>query len=314
MRIPRAVLALALLAALLLTLAPAVACQKASQPAEPPAPTRPVGATEPEAVPMVTVPVAGPIYMLEGAGGNVGVSAGPDGVLLVDDQFLQQVPGILEEVRALGKGDPELVINTHWHGDHTGGNPALGREAHIIAHENVRKRLSTRQDVRGRVIEPLPPHGLPVVTFAESVSLHFNGEEIRVVHMPTGHTDGDSVVFFTGSNVVHMGDHFFAGRFPFVDVGSGGDPQQYTRNVAAVLEQIDEKTRVIPGHGALSDRAGLEAFHRMLVETTEVVRTAKQAGRTLAQVKKAGLPAAYKSWGGGFITTEAWIETLYRSL
>jgi cyclase len=291
----------------------AVACQKASQTSEPP-PSRPIGATEPEAVPIVTVPVAGAVSMLEGAGGNVGVSAGPDGVLLIDAQFIQQVPGILEAVRALGKGEPELVINTHWHGDHTGGNPALGASAHIIAHQNVRRRLSTRQEVRGRVVEPLPHRGLPVVTFAESVTIHFNGEEIRVVHLPTGHTDGDSVVFFTGSNVVHMGDHFFAGRFPYVDVGSGGDPLQYTRNVASVLEQIDEGTRVIPGHGKLTDRAGLEEFHRMLVDTTEVVRAAKQAGRSLPQAQKAGLPAAYRGWGGGFITAEVWIETLYRSL
>jgi cyclase len=267
-----------------------------------------------DAVTIKTTQVAGHIYMLEGAGGNIGVSAGADGVVLVDDQFAPLAPKILAAVQALGKGDPEFVINTHWHGDHTGGNPVFGAKASIVAHENVRKRLSTPQDRRGEVVEPLPAEGWPVVTFAESASLHMNGEEIRLVHFPSGHTDGDAIVFFTGANVVHMGDHFFSGRFPFVDTSSGGDPAGYAANVKSVLDQIKDDTKVIPGHGPLSTKADLAAFHQMLVDCIDAVQTAKQSGKSLADAQKAGLPAKYKSWGEGFINSDTWIETIYSSL
>jgi cyclase len=261
-----------------------------------------------------TIPVADHIYMLEGRGGNIGVSAGEDGVVLVDDQFAPLAPKILTAVKALGKGEPKYVINTHWHGDHTGGNPVLGPRAAIIAQENVRKRLSAPQVLRGETIEPLPAAGLPVVTYEQKVSLHMNGEEIRLVHFPHGHTDGDSVIFFTGVNVVHMGDHFFNGRFPFIDTASGGDPVQYTANVKAVLDQIKDDTKVIPGHGPLATKADLVAFHQMLTETIGTVKAAKKAHKTLDQVKKAGFPEKYASWGSGFITADAWIETIYNSI
>jgi glyoxylase-like metal-dependent hydrolase (beta-lactamase superfamily II) len=262
-----------------------------------------------------TVPVAGGIYMLQGRGGNIGVSAGADGVVLVDDQFAALAPKILAAVRALGKGDPKFVINTHWHGDHTGGNTEFGSKATIVAQENVRKRLSVPQDRGdGEKTEPTPPAGLPVVTFQQSVSLHLNGEEIRVMHLPRGHTDTDAVVFFTGTNVVHMGDHFFNGRFPFVDTASGGDPVQFAANIKAVLDQIKDDTKVIPGHGQLGTKADLAAFHAMLVDTIKVVRAGKKAGKSLADVQKAGLPEKYKGWGEGFIKPEMWIETIYTSV
>ena len=155
--------------------------------------------------------------------------------------------------------------------------------------------------------------GLPTLTFEDTVSLHMNGEEVRVVHFATGHTDTDSIVFFTGSNVVHMGDHFFNGKFPFVDTESGGDPVQYTKNVKAVLDQIKDDTRVIPGHGALGTKADLAAFHAMLVETMDVVQKAKKAGKSLEEAQKAGLPEKYKGWDGGFIKLETWIKTLYEA-
>jgi cyclase len=260
-----------------------------------------------------TTQVAGNIYMLEGRGGNIGVSAGEDGVVLVDDQFAPLVPKILDAVKAIGKGEPKFVINTHWHPDHSGGNPLLGAKASIIAHENVRKRLSTRQEGAGRVFEPIPREGLPVVTYQESASLHMNGEEIKLIHFPRGHTDGDTVVFFSGANVVHMGDHFFSGRFPYVDTGSGGDPVQYAANVKSVLDQIKDDTKVIPGHGPLSSKADLAAFHQTLTETIQLVTAAKKAGKSLDQVVKAGLPEKYKAYGEGFIKTDAWIETIYKS-
>ena len=303
----------------------APACKKQEDRAKPPA--DPVGQGKVEttksperskqdadrfaAVTIKTTPVAGPVYMLEGAGGNIGASAGEDGVLLIDDQFAPLAPRILEAVRALGKGEPRYVVNTHWHGDHTGGNPELGRKSAIVAHENVRKRLSTPQARQGETVGPMDASGLPTLTFKDTVSLHMNGEEVRVVHFATGHTDTDSIVFFTRSNVVHMGDHFFNGKFPFIDTESGGDPVQYTKNVKAVLDQIDESTRIIPGHGALGGKADLAAFHAMLVETMDVVQKAKKAGKSLAEAQKAGLPAKFASWDGGYIKLDTWIKTLY---
>jgi cyclase len=164
------------------------------------------------------------------------------------------------------------------------------------------------------VIEPLPAVGLPVVTYKETVSLHMNGEEIRVVHFPRGHTDGDSIVFFTGANVVHMGDQFFNGLFPFVDTETGGDPVQYAANVKSVLDQIKDDTKVIPGHGPLASKADLATFHQTLIDTMKIVRQAKKAGKSLEQAKQAGLPEKYKSWGEGYIKTDVWIETLYKNL
>jgi cyclase len=276
-------------------------------------PAKPVDDSMKDAV-IETTPVAGPIYMLKGRGGNIGVSAGEDGVVMVDDQFAPLAPKILDAVRALGKGEPEFVLNTHWHGDHTGGNTEFGPKAAIVAHDNVRKRLSATQQLRGEVIEATPPGGLPVVTFQESLSLHMNGEEIRIVHLPTGHTDGDSVIFFTGSNVVHMGDHFFNGRFPFVDLESGGNAVQYAANVKTVLDQIKDDTKVIPGHGPLASKADLAAFHQMLTDTIKVVEAGKKAGKSLADLQKAGLPEKYRSWGEGFIKTDEWIKTIDGSL
>ncbi len=258
--------------------------------------------------------VAGSVYMLEGAGGNIGASVGPDGILIVDDQFAPLAEKIRIALRVLDPGSLQFVLNTHWHGDHVGGNPVFGKEATIIAHDNVRKRLSTEQTVFGDKIAPLPKEGLPVITFGESLSIHFNGEEIKAVHFPHGHTDGDSVIFFTGSNVVHLGDDFFAGRFPFVDLGSGGSVQGLIANIEKVLAQIPADARIIPGHGPLSTPADLKAYHRMLVETSGIVRTKMQAGKDLATIQKEGLPEEWKEWGSGFIKTETWIGSIYESL
>ncbi len=164
--------------------------------------------------------VSGNVYMLEGAGGNIGVSVGPDGILIVDDQYAPLADKIKAALKTLGEGKLKFVLNTHWHADHTGSNAAFGPEAPVIAHDNVRKRLSTEQrsEFFKRTTPPSPREALPIITFGHSLTVHFNGEEIRVIHFPQGHTDGDSIIFFTNSNVVHMGDHFFAGRFPFVDL------------------------------------------------------------------------------------------------
>jgi len=258
--------------------------------------------------------VAGNVYMLEGAGGNIGASVGPDGILIVDDQFAPLADKIRAALREIGPGNLQFVLNTHWHGDHTGGNPVFGKEATIIAHDNVRKRLSTNQEVMGEKVSASPKEALPVITFGESLSVHFNGEEIKAIHFPHGHTDGDSVIFFTGSKVVHMGDDFFAGGFPFVDLGSGGSVQGLTANIEKVLAEIPADTKIIPGHGSLSTPADLKEYHRMLVETSGIVRTKMKAGKDLATIQKEGLPDEWKKWGSGFIKTEVWIGTIYESL
>jgi glyoxylase-like metal-dependent hydrolase (beta-lactamase superfamily II) len=264
-------------------------------------------------VQMKATKVAGNIYMIEGAGGNIGVSAGADGILIVDDQFAPLADKIRAALKEINPGQLRFVLNTHYHGDHTGSNPAFGREATIIAHDNVRARLATEQIVRGQKIPASPKEGLPIITFNQSVSIHFNGEEIRVIHFPAGHTDGDSVMFFTASNVVHMGDHFFTGRFPFIDLEHGGTVEGLTRNVEAVIARVPADVKIIPGHGPLSTLDDLKLYRRMLTETTALVRKGMAEGKTLEQLKTAGLPDEWKSWGTGFINTGFWIETIYNS-
>ncbi|HEX9945607.1 MAG TPA: MBL fold metallo-hydrolase [Thermoanaerobaculia bacterium] len=265
-------------------------------------------------VEMKVVPVSGNIYMLVGAGGNIGVSAGPDGILIVDDQYAPLAEKIRAALKSINPGKLKFVLNTHFHGDHTGSNAVFGPEAPVIAQENVRKRLSREVSIRGEKVAPSPPEALPVITFESSVSVHFNGEEIKAIHFPHGHTDGDSVIFFTRSNVVHMGDDFFAGRFPFVDLENGGSVAGLTGNVAKVLAQVPADAKVIPGHGELSTVEDLKAYHRMLVETTEVVQKGIVAGKTLEQIQAAGLPEKWKDWGIGFIDTKSWIATIHGSL
>jgi glyoxylase-like metal-dependent hydrolase (beta-lactamase superfamily II) len=262
--------------------------------------------------------VAGNVYMLTGQGGNMGVSVGPDGALLVDDQFAPLADKIRAALTELGQGSAEtelrFVLNTHWHADHTGGNVEFGPEAPIIAHSNVRKRLSSPQQLFGRVIEPIDPAGLPVITFGESVSVHFNAEEIRAFHVPHGHTDGDAVIFFTGSNVVHMGDDFFSGSFPFVDLESGGSVRGLAHGIASVIKQLPEDVQLIPGHGPLSSLEDLREYHGMLVETSAIVQKRIDAGATRDEAIAEGLPTEWEKWGSGFINQERWLGIVYDSL
>lgn len=261
-----------------------------------------------------TTHVAGNIHMLEGRGGNIGVSVGPDGMLMVDTQYAQLAEKIRAALGKLGEGELKFVLNTHWHADHTNGNPEFGREVPIIAHKNVRKRLATEQELFGRKVGPVPKEGLPILTFDESLSIHFNGEEIRVVHFPHGHTDGDAVIFFTGSNVVHLGDNLFSGRFPFVDVGHGGDVEGLAKHIKTIMDQLPADVKIIPGHGPLSTLDDLRAYHGMLTETTEIVRKRMAAGKTLDQIKAEGLPEEWKRWGTGFIDVDMWLEIVRQSL
>ena len=240
-----------------------------------------------QTAPTVTVtPLKGPLHLLQGRGGNVVASVGEDGVLLVDDDFAAMATAYGVALAGLaGEGaSPAYVLNTHWHTDHAGGNAYWGeREATIVAHRNVRVRMSTRQEMKalGRVVEPSPPEALPVVTFGDNMALYFNGMDIDLQHYPAGHTDGDTIVYFGAQNVVHMGDHFFKDRFPFVDLGSGGSVAGYIANIEAVLARVDDNTVIVPGHGAIAARGDLERFHGMLTATREQVREALAAGSSV---------------------------------
>jgi cyclase len=259
-----------------------------------------------------TEKVAGNVYVLFGQGGNIGVSVGKDGILMIDDQFERIAAQIKAALKELGSDSPRFVFNTHWHGDHTGGNPVFGQTSIIVAHENVRKRLMVDATAAGQTFKALPPVGLPMITYAEGLSIHFNGEEVRAVHFPNGHTDGDTALFFVGSNVVHLGDDFFAGKFPFVDLNSGGSVEGLANNIAELIKQIPADARIIPGHGPVSTISDLKTYHQMLLETTGIVRE-KMKTKSLDDIKKEGLPEKYKEWGTGFIKTDVWIETIHKS-
>ncbi len=258
-------------------------------------------------------PVRGNVYMLEGSGGNIGVSAGEEGLLLVDSQFAPLSEKIKTALKTLNPGKAKFLLNTHHHGDHTGGNRNFGEELTIIAHRNVRQRLMTEQKRGERIIPAEPKEAWPIITVDQSLSLHFNGEEIKVMHFPAGHTDGDCIIFFTGANVVHMGDDFFVGRFPFVDLNSGGSVDGLIKNIAQVIAQLPADVKIIPGHGPISTLDDLKTYHRMLTSTTELVRAKIKAGKDLKTIQTEGVPEEWKAWGSGFISTERWLETIHQA-
>ncbi len=257
------------------------------------------------------------IWMLQGKGGNVAIMTGAQGLLMVDDDYKEMSPALIEEVRHFGGLDKlTYIINTHWHGDHTGGNFALGSHAQIIAHDNVRTRLLNTQEIKlfKMVSEPYPEKALPDVTYAKSMTLHMNDEEIKIVHYANGHTDGDSIVFFKKANVVHMGDHHFSGFFPFIDIEHGGNVLNMAKNVKDILAIISDTTKVIPGHGPLSSKSDLQDFYNMLIGTSSEVEAMKKQGLTLEQIQSKGLSKQWDSWTDGFLSTETWIEIVYNSL
>lgn len=258
--------------------------------------------------------VAGTVYMLQGAGGNIGVSVGDDGIVIVDDEFAPLAPKIRAALATITPKPVKFILNTHYHGDHTGGNTEFAKDGPIIAHENVRKRLQSGTVTLGRTTAPATKDALPVITFNDRATIHLNGEDIRAIHMPHGHTDGDAVIWFTQSNVVHMGDDFFNGTFPFVDIDNGGSVRGMATNVEAVVAQINDNTKVIAGHGPLGDRASLRAFADVLRGSLAAVDNAIKSGKTLDQIKSEKVLAPWEKFGAGFITTDRWAETLYREL
>ncbi|MBT3672030.1 MAG: MBL fold metallo-hydrolase [Porticoccaceae bacterium] len=263
------------------------------------------------------VQVTSNILMLQGKGGNLALLSGGQGLVLVDDDY-QEMSAALTDAIADNGGLDKLtyIINTHWHGDHTGGNLALGGHATIVAHDNVRTRLLSAQEIKlfNMKSEPYPEQALPSVTYTSSLSLHINEEHVELIHLANGHTDGDSVVFFKNANVVHMGDHFFNGMFPFVDVGTGGNVFTLTDNIDRVLDLIDENTKVIPGHGPLANKKDLQDFHTMLVATSSSVKMMAGKGQSLDQIQAAGLGAQWSSWTKGVLSEDVWISIIHNSL
>lgn len=257
-------------------------------------------------------PVAGAVYMLEGAGGNIGVSVGDDGIVIVDDQYAPLAPKIKAALATITDEPVRFVLNTHFHGDHTGGNEIFGGIAPIIAHENVRKRLA--EGVPARNIPARPAGALPVVTFNDRLTVHLNGEDIRATHVARAHTDGDAVIFFSKSNVIHFGDTFFNGMFPFVDIDSGGSVRGLIHGLDQIIPKIPEGTKIIPGHGKLATVEDLRSYSRMLVGTLAAIDAALAAGKTAQQMKDEKVLAQWEAWGTGFVKTDRWIDTLVREL
>jgi len=273
-------------------------------------------------VEMKVTKVSGNIYMLEGAGGNIAASVGEDGIVIVDDEFAPLADKIQAALKNLKITDKPVrfVINTHYHGDHTGGNPNFATSGStIIAQDNVRKRLESG-GVAGNggsvkmEAKPAEKAALPIITFEHDVTVHLNGEDIRALHFPAGHTDGDSIIFFPKNNVVHMGDDFVRYGFPFIDVSAGGSVQGMIAAMEKATAQLPADVKVIPGHGALSNLDDVRGYTKMLKETSAVVEAALKAHKTLDQMKQGKILAPWEKFSGDFIKTDVFIETLYNSL
>jgi cyclase len=268
--------------------------------------------------------VAGNIFLLQGTGGNIAASLGDDGVLIVDTEYSPLADKIEAALKGIGITDQPVrfAIDTHYHGDHSDGNAAwAARGATIIAHENLRRRLENGSSIGDgpggaiHVQQPAQPKSaLPRITFSDGLTLHFNDEEIRVMHFPAAHTDGDAVVYFTKNHVVHMGDEFVRYGFPFVDVNGGGSVQGMIAACEKVAEMVPADTKVIPGHGELAGVDDLRTYTKMMKDTMAVVLKAAAQHETLEQMKSEKILAAWQKYSGAFVSTDAWIETIYNSL
>ncbi len=255
------------------------------------------------------------VAVLFGAGGNIGVSYGPDGTVLIDDQFAPLTVKIQRAVSDLGATPVKYLINTHWHGDHSGGNENFGKAgAMIMAHDNVRVRMSSEQKRGERVTPPSPQIALPVVTYDGGLTLHLNGEEVRAIHVEPAHTDGDSIIYWSKSNVIHMGDTFFNKvTFPFIDLNSGGNAKGVVKAADVALALANDDTKIIPGHGPVATKADLQAYRDMVADVALRVDVAKGKGNGIDAIKAMKLTAGYDVKGDGFISGDAFVEAVYKS-
>jgi glyoxylase-like metal-dependent hydrolase (beta-lactamase superfamily II) len=253
-------------------------------------------------------------YVLFGAGGNIGVSVGDDALFLIDDQYAPLTPKILAALKTLTDKPIKFLLNTHWHGDHTGGNENMGKQGVVlVAHDNVYKRMSSEQFIRllQSKVPPSPKEALPVVTFSSDVTFHLNGDDIVGTHVQPAHTDGDTIVHFRKANVIHMGDTYFNGWYPFIDVSSGGNPDGVIAVADKVLAMADDSTKIIPGHGPVSSKAELKAYRDMLTTVTGRVKALMKAGKKLDEIKAANPSAEFdEKWGKAFISPGRFVEML----
>lgn len=253
------------------------------------------------------------VYMLSTSGaeigvGNIGLSIGRDGILMIDTQLASLAPKIKAAIKKISSGKVRFVINTHWHADHIGGNEIFGKEATIIAQKNVRLYLS------GNDPAAMPRFALPAINYEDSLSLNFNDDEIKIIHFPNAHTGGDSVVFFTKANVVHLGDLYKGHRFPGVDLSHGGSVTGLADDIGKIIDMMPENVKIIPGHGEAASLNDLRIYQRMLIETCAFVAEEIARHKTLEQIKKDGLPAEFDSWNNGLTNSDLWIEQIYQSL
>jgi glyoxylase-like metal-dependent hydrolase (beta-lactamase superfamily II) len=265
-----------------------------------------------------TTKIADGIYMLEGQGGNIGLSVGEDGVVVIDDEFAPLTPKIQAAIAAITPKPIKMVLNTHWHFDHVGGNENFAATgAVIVAHDNVRKRMSTGQfmELVKQQVPPAPLRALPVITFSSDVTLHLNGEDIHVIHVDPAHTDGDSIVVFPKAKVVHMGDCFITVSYPFVDLGSGGNYDGFVSVADRVLGMVDDTFKIIPGHGTLSGKAELKSWRDMLAAVRTRVKKQVDAGKTLDAIQKQKLTTEWDdARGKGFIKPELVVEFAFEAI
>ena len=263
--------------------------------------------------------VAGTVYMLQGAGGNIGASVGDDGIVVVDDQYAPLADKIQAALKGITDKPVRFIINTHYHQDHTGGNEFFQKQAPIIAQDNVRKRLEEGGAAgNGGSVhmenKPAAKGALPILTFDHDVTVHLNGEDIRALHFPAGHTDGDSVIYFPKSNVVHMGDDFVTYGFPFIDVDGGGSIDGMIAGVEGAIQKLPEDVKIIPGHGPISSLGDVRAYVKMLKETRATVQDALDKKMTLAEMKAKKILDPWKKYSGDFISEDVFLETVYNSL
>ena len=276
-------------------------------------PVTPAAAKTPE--PIAVVPVRGAIAVITGEGGNIGVLTGPEGTVMVDAKFARYADQIRAAIKGLGGADPRLLINTHYHADHTDGNEAFGRSGStIVAHSNVRKQLAKGSTIEAfkMVTPPAPAAALPVITFSDTLRLQLNGETIDLIHAPAAHTDGDSLVVFRNANVIHTGDVWFNGFYPFIDVSHGGTLKGAIAGVDRVLTLANDDTRLVAGHGPLGTRAELLDYRAMLATAQERLGKLKARGLTAPQAVAAQpLKDLESRWGDGLFTGDRWIEIIY---
>lgn len=269
-----------------------------------------------DTVQITTKRVAGPVYVLDsGSAGNIGVIADPAGAVIIDSMYARFEDSIRTELRALPGGEKiRFVINTHWHSDHTDGNKIFGPGSVVVTHENVRPLLTEPQTLLGQTTPALPAEALPSVTYSDTLTLYAGNLPIRLVHYPNAHSNGDTVVFIDKYKVIHTGDMFFQGMFPFMDVANGGNIENWVRQLDSILSDLPPDTRIIPGHGPVVGVAELKAFRQMLYDSAEIVRGQMKEGKTLDQIKAAGLPDRFEPWTKGFFTAPQWLELVYQSL